>query len=105
MKDGCIRDWCGRIDGILSENLTRPVLLAKENEFRLAKDFSVNLTDDLANALVEVQYLKELGFRVPEIAEELTNQKAKLTDVANLLQEMTNDYRVRVDRGDLMRSS
>lgn len=57
----------------MAQNLTRPLLLTFESG--QIRKFKVNFTADLSHTLAEVNHLERLGFNVPEVARNMSNQK------------------------------
>lgn len=89
-------DWCMKVSDILSQNLTRTLLVSTEKvegdpEARF-KRYTVNFTSDLSDTLAEVKYLESQGFTVPEVARNMSIQEAKFIGIANDLRRMTEKY-------------
>jgi len=83
------------VSDVLACNLTRPLLrVASEAPVRR---YAVNFTSDLADTLAEVRHLESLGFEVPEVARNMSREKARLTGVAEALENMLEDYHACVD--------
>ena len=54
--------------------------------------YEINFTSDLSDALAEVNHLEKLGFPVPEVARNMSNQKSRLTQLADDLGAMVDNY-------------
>jgi hypothetical protein len=92
------REWCDRVSDVLACNLTRPLLrVTAETPVRR---YAVNFTSDLADTLAEVTHLESLGFEVPEVARNMSREKARLTGLAEALESMLTDYHTCVDELD-----
>jgi dynein heavy chain len=90
------QEWCCRVSDILAQNLTRPLLLTSLGDDSIRR-YDVNFTADLSHALAEVNHLENLGFTVPEVARNMSKQKARLTGIAEELEVMVRDYHASMD--------
>ncbi len=91
-------EWCARVSDILAQNLTRPLLtVSADAAVPSLLRYHVNFTSDLSDTLAEVRHLEALGFEVPEVARNMSVQKARLTNVAAALEEMLRSYHGCVD--------
>ena len=62
-------EWRSKVSDILSENLTRTLMLPlPPAENSKIERYLVNFTTDLSDTLAEVKHLEHLGFTVPEVA-------------------------------------
>ncbi len=92
------KEWCERVSDILAQNLTRPLLTVSDDPLRpVLRRYKVNFTSDLSDTLAEVRHLEALGFEVPEVARNMSNQKARLTSVADSLEAMLVSYHECID--------
>jgi len=92
------RQWCERVSDVLARNLTRPLLRVTEE--KPVRRYAVNFTTDLADTLAEVRHLETLGFEVPEVARNMSREKARLTGVAEALEVMLGEYHECVEELD-----
>ena len=90
-------EWCNKVSDILDQNLTRPLLLTFVCPDTKLRRYKVNFTADLMDTLSEVTHLENLGFSVPEVARNMSNQKAQLTQLAENLETMINEYHAAVE--------
>ncbi|XP_071749938.1 dynein axonemal heavy chain 10 [Lepeophtheirus salmonis] len=91
-------EWKSRVSDVLSENLTRTLLLADDpNDGFLSKRYRVNFTTDLSDTLAEVKHLDSLGFSVPEVAKNMSLQEERLIGVSDSLKNMLKRYHNSLD--------
>ena len=94
-------EWRSKVSDILSENLTRTLMLPlPPAENSKIERYLVNFTTDLSDTLAEVKHLEHLGFTVPEVARNMSLQEGKLTGIAADLRQMLNRYHHSVDSLD-----
>ena len=94
--------WRSRVSDILSENLTRTLMLPlPPAENSKTERYLVNFTTDLSDTLAEVKHLEHLGFTVPEVARNMSLQEGNFTGVVAALGQMLDRYHMTIDSLDL----
>ena len=96
-KQSQYEEWCCKVSDILSQNLTRTLLLVDRVELGSIQFYKVNFTSDLSDTLAEVKHLERLGFKVPDVARNMSIQESRLTGVANDLRAMVDKYHTAID--------
>ena len=93
-------DWCMKVSDILSQNLTRTLLIPKGEEgegTKRYKQYEVNFTSDLSDTLAEVKYLESQGFSVPDVARNMSIQESKFLGIADDLKSLMSLYESTLD--------
>ena len=88
---GKYTDWRNKVSDILDQNLGKN-LIKREDEVNGVGKFIVNFTSDLSDTFAEVINMEKIGFKVPEVAKNMSMQEAKLLDIADQLQKMLDHY-------------
>ena len=83
--------WSSKVSNILDKNLSRN-LIQPANETSDIGKFSVNFTSDLSDTFAEVINMEKIGFKVPEVAKNMSMQEGRLSEIAGQLQKMLNHY-------------
>ena len=86
------------MDANLTRNLMLPLPPAENSN---AERYLVNFTTDLSDTLAEVKHLEHLGFKVPEVARNMSLQEGKLTGIAADLKVMLDRYHSAIDSLEL----
>ena len=93
---GKYTDWSNRVSGILDQNLGKNLIKLSENDNSIGR-FVVNFTADLSDTFAEVINMEKIGFKVPEVAKNMSMQESKLIDISEQLQRMLDHYHAVVD--------
>ena len=95
---GKYTDWRDKVSDILDQNLGKHLIRRAEGregkeggEARVGR-FLVNFTSDLSDTFAEVINMEKIGFKVPEVAKNMSMQEAKLLDIADQLGRMLEHY-------------
>ena len=89
---GKYSDWRNKVSDILDQNLGKHLIRREEaadreegeEESKVGR-FVVNFTSDLSDTFAEVINMEKIGFKVPEVAKNMSMQEAKLLDIADQL--------------------
>ena len=92
-------NWSSRVNEILDKNLSRN-LIRRENDNESISRFSVDFTSDLSDTFAEVINMEKLGYKVPEVAKNMSLQEAKLNDISEQLTQMLSHYHQVIDSVD-----
>ena len=84
-------DWRNKVSDILDQNLGKH-LIKREDQMNGVGKFIVNFTSDLSDTFAEVVNMEKIGFKVPEVAKNMSMQETKLLDIADQLQKMLEHY-------------
>ena len=88
---GKYTDWRNKVSDVLDQNLGKN-LVKRDGEFNGVGKFIVNFTSDLSDTFAEVVNMEKIGFKVPEVAKNMSMQESKLLDIADQLQKMLDHY-------------
>ena len=96
---GKYTDWRNKVSDILDQNLGKHLIRREEASDREEGEeegkvgrFVVNFTSDLSDTFAEVINMEKIGFKVPEVAKNMSMQEAKLLDIADQLGKMLEHY-------------
>ena len=91
-------DWSNRVSEILDQNLSRNLIkLSDQGQDDSIGRFMVNFTSDLSDTFAEVINMEKIGFKVPEVAKNMSMQESQLIDISDQLQSMLDHYHEVVD--------
>ena len=88
---GKYTDWRNKVSDVLDQNLGKN-LVKRDGEISGVGKFIVNFTSDLSDTFAEVVNMEKIGFKVPEVAKNMSMQESKLLDIADQLQKMLDHY-------------
>ena len=88
---GKYTDWRNTVSDVLDQNLGKN-LVRRDGEMNGVGRFIVNFTSDLSDTFAEVINMEKIGFKVPEVAKNMSMQETKLLDIAEQLQKMLDHY-------------
>ena len=88
---GKYTDWRNTVSDVLDQNLGKN-LVRRDGEMNGVGKFIVNFTSDLSDTFAEVINMEKIGFKVPEVAKNMSMQETKLLDIAEQLQKMLDHY-------------
>ena len=84
-------DWSNKVSDILEINLGRNLIKLDKNEGG-SSTFVVNFTSVLSDTFAEVLNMEKIGFKVPEVAKNMSMQESKLIDISDQLEQMLKHY-------------
>merc|ERR1711923_23456 len=88
---GKYTDWRNKVSDVLDQNLGKN-LVKRDGDLNGVGKFIVNFTSDLSDTFAEVVNMEKIGFKVPEVAKNMSMQESKLLDIAEQLQKMLDHY-------------
>ena len=88
---GKYTDWRNKVSDVLDQNLGKN-LVKRDGDLNGVGKFIVNFTSDLSDTFAEVVNMEKIGFKVPEVAKNMSMQESKLLDIADQLQKMLDHY-------------
>ena len=84
-------DWSNKVSNILEVNLGRNLIKVDKVE-EGCNTFIVNFTSVLSDTFAEVLNMEKIGFKVPEVAKNMSMQESKLIDISEQLDKMLEHY-------------